>query len=145
MYQAEELLWTFLEKIGATKRPHKDGSLADHLMRTFHILKSVGAGDILALAGGLHSVYGTNAYKKPCLSKEDTQIRELFGPEVDRLVRLFSAIDRPNVLEKPDGSLEDLDLFLLRSIECANLYDQQELDQQVYPNLYEFAMQIRKR
>lgn len=146
MYQAEELLMAFLEKIGATKRPHKDGSLADHLMRTFHILKNVGAGDILALAGGLHSVYGTNAYKKSCLKKEDTQIRELFGPEVDRLVRLFSAIDRPNCLENPVyGALEDLDLFLLRSIECANLYDQQELDQQVYPNLYEFAMQIRKR
>lgn len=145
MYEAEELLLQFLTKIGADKRPHKHGSLADHLMRTFFILKNVGAGDILALAGGLHSVYGTNAYKKPCLKKEDTQIRELFGPEVDRLVRLFSAVDRPNVLEKPDGSLEDLDLFLLRSIECANLYDQQELDPQVYPNLYEFSMQIRKR
>lgn len=144
VYSAEELLSSFLVKIGANTKPHKHGSLADHLMRTFHLLKSVGAGDILAIAGGLHSVYGTNAFKKPCLSKDDTQIRELFGSEVDRLVRLFSAIDRPNCLENPDGSLEELDLFLLRSIECANLHDQDELNPEKYPNLYEFVMQYRK-
>lgn len=144
VYDAEELLSSFLVKIGADKKPHKNGSLADHLIRTFHILKGVGAGDILALAGGLHSVYGTNAYKKPCLSKDDTQVRTLFGPEVDRLVRLFSVVNRPNCLENPDGSLEELDLFLLRSIECANLYDQDELNPEKYPNLYEFVMQYRK-
>lgn len=144
VYAAEELLASFLETIGATKLPHKHGSLADHLMRTFHLLKNAGAGDILALAGGLHSVYGTNAYKKACLKKDDTRIRELFGSEVDRLVRLFSAVDRPKRLENPDGSLEDLDLFLLRSIECANLHDQEELDPERYPNLYEFAMQYKR-
>lgn len=143
-YSAEELLVSFLESIGANRKPHKKGSLADHLIRTFHILKSAGANDILALAGGLHSVYGTNAYKKACLSKDDTRIRDMFGPEVDRIVRLFSSINRPKCLENPDGSLEDLDLFLLRSIECANLYDQEELDPEVYPNLYEFVMQFKR-
>lgn len=144
VYEAEELLASFLEAIGANKRPHKNGSLADHLMRTFHLLKGAGAGDILAVAGGLHSVYGTNAYKKACLSKEDTRIRETFGPEVDRIVRLFSSVNRPKCLENPDGTLEDLDLFLLRSIECANLYDQEELEPEAYPNLYEFAMQFKR-
>lgn len=144
VYSAEELLASFLDNIGANKKPHKHGSLADHLMRTFHLLKSSGAGDILALAGGLHSVYGTNAFKKPCLSKDDIQIRTTFGPEVDRLVRLYSVVDRPNCLENPDGSLDDLDLFLLRSIECANLHDQDELDPERYPNLYEFVMQYTR-
>ena len=144
VYTAEELLQSFLETIGATKKPHKRGSLADHLIRTFHILKEAGAGDILALAGGLHSVYGTNVFKKPCLNKDSTVVRDTFGPEVDRIVRLFSSIDRPKCLEKPDGSLEDLDLFLLRSIECANLYDQEELDPEKYPDLYEFATQFKR-
>jgi len=144
VYTSEELLVPFLEAIGATKLPHKRGSLADHLIRVYHILKSAGAGDIVALAGGLHSVYGTNAFKKKVLALDDTQIRDTFGPEVDRIVRLFSATDRPKSLETPDGTLDELDLFLLRSIECANLYDQEELDPQVYPNLYEFAMQFKR-
>lgn len=144
VYTAEELLTSFLLDIGANQRPHKHGSLADHLVRTFHLLKSAGAGDILAVAGGLHSVYGTNAYKKACLNKNDKRIRDQFGPEVDRIVRLFSVVDRPTCLENPNGSLDDTDLFLLRSIECANLYDQDELDPEKYPNLYEFAMQFRR-
>lgn len=144
VYTSEELLVPFLEEIGATKLPHKRGSLADHLIRVYHILKSAGAGDIVALAGGLHSLYSTNTFKKKVLALDDTQIRDKFGPEVDRLVRLFSAADRPKCLEKPDGTLDELDLFLLRSIECANLYDQEELDPQVYPNLYEFAMQFKR-
>lgn len=144
VYTSEELLVPFLEEVGATKLPHKKGSLADHLIRTYHLLKSAGAGDIVALAGGMHSLYGTNAFKKPCLNKEDTKIRDKFGPEIDRIIRVYSAADRPSCLETPDGSLDELDLFLLRSIECANLYDQEELDPQKYPNLYEFAMQFKR-
>lgn len=144
VYSAEELLVPFLEDIGANKQPHKHGSLADHLMRTFYLLKGFGAGDIVSLAGGLHSVYGTNSYKKVSLGKDSTKLKDTFGSEVDRIVRLFSEIDRPNQLENPDGTLNELDLFLLRSIECANLYDQEELDPQVYPNLYKFAMQFKR-
>lgn len=141
IYPAEEMLVTFLNRIGATKHNHKKGTLADHLVRTYHSLKNAGAGDILAIAGGLHSVYGTNAYKKACLSKESTQVRDEFGPEVDRIVRLYSTVNRPDKLENPDGTLEEVDLFLLRSIECANLYDQNELNPEKYPNLHKFVVQ----
>jgi SM-20-related protein len=144
LYEAETLLADFLTDIGADKKPHRQGSLKDHLMRCFHLLKSAGAGDILAIAGGLHSVYGTNVFKNPCLSYDDTKISELFGSEVDRIARLFSRLDRPRVLETPDGSLSEIDLFLMRCIECANLYDQNELNSQKYPNLYEFALQLKK-
>jgi SM-20-related protein len=139
VYQSEELLTEFLTEIGADTLPHKRGSLADHLLRTYHLLKAVGAGDILALAGGLHSVYGTSTFKYNLLDDDSRLIASRFGSEVERLVRLFSIQDRPNTLENPDGSLSDLDLFLLRSIECANLHDQAELTAEVYPNLYAFA------
>lgn len=145
LYPAEEVLKNFLEQIGATQKKHKKGTLADHLLRTFHILKDAGAGDILALAGGLHSVYGTNVFKKQSVSRDSAVVADLFGPEVDRLVRLFSNINRPNCLETPDGSLSDLDLFLMRSIECANLHDQDELNAETYPNLCEFVNQIRNK
>lgn len=143
LYPAEEILRNFLTQIGATQKKHKTGTLADHLLRCFHLLKDVGAGDILALAAGLHSVYGTNAFKKQSISKDDTIVADMFGAEVDRLVRLFSTIDRPKCLENPDGSLSDLDLFLLRSIECANLFDQDELNADTYPNLHRFVQQLK--
>lgn len=142
VYRSEEILTAFLAEVGANRIPHKRGSLADHLIRTYHIIKDVGAGDTLALAGGLHSIYGTNAFKKQILLSDSTVVQERFNPEVDRLVRLFSSINRPACLETPDGTLDDLDLFLLRSIECANLYDQQELTVEKYPNLYVFAQQF---
>lgn len=138
VYSAEVLLDEFLDQVGANKLPHKDGNLKDHLIRTFHILKMVQAADILALAGGLHSIYSTNKYRKACLPLSSTLVEDTFGPEVDRIVRLFSSIDRPNILENPDGSLSDVDLFVLRSVECANLYDQNELDEIKYPNLVNF-------
>jgi hypothetical protein len=144
MYPSEQLLIDFIKKIGLDKRPHKTGILGDHLLRTFYILRSVKAPDYLALAGGLHSVYSTNAYKTPSIPWESTQIEEIFGKEVDNLVRLFSKINRPAILENPDGSLSDKDVWLLRCIECANLYDQGTLDPDKYPNLYAFAEQIKK-
>ena len=144
LYEAETLLNQFLRDIGADKRAHKNGTLANHLIRTFHLLKSSGLTDIVALAGGLHSVYGTNVFKDKVLEKSDTILKDTFGSEVDRLVRLFSEIDRPNVLENPDGSLSDLDLFLMRAIECANLYDQGELNPDNYPNLHKFVQNIKK-
>ena len=144
VYPAEQLLADFLIEHGANKLPHKTGSLKDHLIRVYHILKTTGANDILALAGGLHSVFGTSTFRKTLLSQDSTVVNDTFGPEIDRIVRLFSSIDRPKCLENPDGSLNDVDLFLLRAIECANLYDQSELDAEKYPNLYEFVKIFKK-
>ena len=144
VYSSETMLVEFLKEIGADKMPHKNGSLMDHLIRCYFILKNIGANDILAISAGLHSVYSTNAYKNACLPYESKKIEETFGPEVDRLVRMFSKIDRPNALENPDGTLSDIDLFLLRSIECANLHDQNELDPKKYPNLMDFIKQFIK-
>lgn len=140
VYQAEVLLKAFLINIGANQKPHKNGSLMDHLVRVFHLMKSVGIGDILAVAGGLHSVFGTNAYKDACLPWESTLVQESFGDEVDRIVRLFARLNRPQDLM--DGSpLSEQDLFLMRCIETANLYDQGELDR--HPHLVEFARQFQ--
>ena len=145
MFDVEAKLSEFLESIGAKQWKHKTGSLHDHLIRTFHILKEFGAEDTLALAGGLHSVYGTNAFTHSVLAKDSTLILDTFGEDVDRLVRLFSKIDRPNCLENPVlGALSDVDLFLLRCIECANLYDQDELTEEQYPALFKFAKQMTK-
>ena len=107
----DEKLRDFLIEIQANERPHKNGSLMEHLIRTYYILKTMGAKEVLAYAGGLHSVYGTNAYKGHVLELDDTLVADTFGEEVDRIVRLFHEIDRPNCLENPDSSLSDLVFF----------------------------------
>jgi SM-20-related protein len=140
--EVEGTLRRFLSDIGAHKKKHKKGSLADHLIRCFRTVRGMGGGDILALAAGLHSVYGTNVFKNSCLAWEDQSVKTLFGDEVDRIVRLFGSINRPEALENPDGSLSDMDLFLLRCIECVNLFDQKELSSERFPNLYQFAAQF---
>lgn len=138
----EVALRKYLIKIGAYKKAHKDGSLADHLIRCFKAIRGLGGSDTLALAAGLHSVYGTNVFKNPCLSWEDQSVKEQFGPEVDRLARLFGSIDRPKVLENPSGTLSNEDLFHLRCIECVNLIDQRDLKPDRFPNLCAFAEQF---
>jgi SM-20-related protein len=134
-YAVEAQLKGFLLAIGANQKPHKNGSLMDHLMRTFMLLKGVNLSDSIALAGGLHSVYGTSSYKNGCLPADSTLVADTFGEDVDYMVRLFGLLDRPDDLK--DGSrLSERDLFLMRCIEVANLYDQGELH--LYPHLQDF-------
>lgn len=142
MYPVEAVLKAFLTDLGAFQKPHKNGSLGNHLLRVFGLMKSVGADDTLALAGGLHSVYGTNAYKNACLPHTSTKVAEIFGPDVDRLVRLFSTLNRPRDLDH-GSRLNEADLFLMRCIEAANLYDQDELDR--HPHLKAFADRFRSK
>lgn len=145
MFASETGLRTFLEAVGAHKQPHKHGSLMDHLMRCYHILKNAGFGDSVALAAGLHSVYGTKTRDKPCLTWENTAVEDHFGSDVDVLVRLFATLERPRVLETGEVDLPGELLFLLRCIECVNLHDQDELTPDKYPNLCAFAGDLKKQ
>ena len=139
----EEKLKTFLKNIGADTIPHRIGTLYEHLVRVYHILASMNAPNYVALAGGLHSVYGTNVFKdNPDIA--DSAVLEEFGPKVNHLVGLFGTIDRPKCLEEMDDSISDEDMFDLRCIECANLYDQSELNEKDYPNLFKFSREARK-
>jgi hypothetical protein len=145
LQQVVDKLSKFLDEVGANQINHKRGTLKDHLLRVFYLLKGAGFDDVIALSGGLHSVYGTNVFTKVCLPFENSSVLNVFGPDVDRIVRLFGSINRPSVLENPDGTVDESDLFALRCIECANLYDQNEFNPQKYPNLYAFALQVQER
>lgn len=139
-YSSESLLKNFLLNIGANQKPHKNGSLMDHLMRTFMLMKSANLNDGICLAGGLHSVYGTSSYKDGCLPHDSTLVADTFGEDVDAAVRLFGSLNRPDDL-KDDSRLSEVELFLMRCIEVANLYDQGELH--LYPHLQEFLQRYR--
>jgi len=138
MHQDESKLGQFLLDVGADKYKHKDGTLKDHLMRTFHALKSLKISHEICLAGGLHSVFGTAKYAQTPLPWESTWVADAFGAEVDRLVRMFCKLPRPECLEsgETDSTLDPTDLFAMKCIEVMNLYDQGALSG--YPKLQEF-------
>lgn len=119
----------FLSFHGAKLLKHSGGTLHDHLIRVYELLKAKDLPKNICLAGGLHSVYGTNSYKHKLITSRDT-VQAAFGDLVDNLVFTFSIQDdRPQVFED-SPTWEPL----LRIIECANLLDQNSLKK--YPNLH---------
>lgn len=141
-FDQREYISDFLTAVGAHQRPHMNGTLKDHLLKTHDIILECFPFfmdvNMIAMIGALHSIYGTNFYRDGCLEVTDTFLPKKFGFEVDRLVRLFGTIDKPRVLENPDGSLEKEDLRILRAVEIANLMEQGGINE--YPNLMQFLM-----
>lgn len=147
-----EKLSKFLFDCGATSKKHKVGSLHDHLMRVYQLLEDKGLPEKVCLGGGLHSIFGTNAFKDGIFKLTDNQkVIETFGQEACELAELFAVVDRPSVLEHSDFvdgqyhvklvndkmvGLDKETFDSLKYIEAANLLDQNVLDSEKYPNLY---------
>lgn len=144
------ILLVALKRVGAFKTQHNRRmglTLGEHLVNTYDDLKRMGADEEVALAGGLHSVYGTNAFRKQSVDAEKRPIiRGLFGDRTERLAWLFSRINRPMCFE--GETLKDWrtgqpieispeDLRDLKLIEVANLSDNGS-DLSQFPNLRRF-------
>lgn len=140
--QKRDRLQTLLQKHGAVRYGHKNGSLENHLLITYDLLKSIGQPDHVCLAGGAHSVFGTNAFEKVCIDPSlRHEVAEHIGEDATRLVELFSKIDRASTLIENIGcdgaelrltaggsvSVTKQELDALIAIECANLHEQDEL------------------
>lgn len=141
------ILLVALKRVGAFKKQHNRRmglTLGEHLVNTYDDLKRMGAEEEVALAGGLHSIYGTNAFRNQSVELEKRPIiRSLFGERTERLAWLFSQINRPrcfegeNIVNWRTGESVDIspdDLRDLKLIEAANLSDNGS-DLSRYPNL----------
>jgi hypothetical protein len=153
-----EKLSKFLFENGAQNENHQVGSLHDHLVRVYQILETKGYPEHVCFGGGLHSVFGTNVFKKNIFDDSDKQkIIDNFGQKAFELSKLFSSIKRPKTLETPTEITEDKFIvelnndacvalpvetyFELCAIECANLIDQNSFNQTKYPTLNKFWSQ----
>ncbi len=129
-----EMLRETLAGIGASNTSHSGRKLVDHLLNTYDMLVAAGCPRDVCLAGGLHSIYGTNAFRH--VSTEDRlPVRERFGEAAEHLAHLFCTINRPRGLNDNQPiswrtgakvSLDDETLHKLRMIEAANLIEQGE-------------------
>jgi hypothetical protein len=149
-----EKLSKFLYENKATHILHTNGTLHDHLVRVFQLLEDRGCPEEICLAGGLHSVFGTNIFKNKLFNiSEQFVLGDVFGHKVSFIASMFATLDRPKTLE--NYVIIDNKIYLnslinepyvvsyeilhaLQTIECANLQDQKSLTKEKYPNLYAF-------
>ena len=144
------ILLAVLKRTGAFRQQHnrREGlTLGEHLTNTYDDLKRMGADEDVALAGGLHSIYGTNSFRKAALGPDKRPVlRGLFGERTERLAWIFSQINRPRCFEgesvknwKTGEPVEvsEEDFQDLKLIEVANLIDN-GANIGKYPNLERF-------
>ena len=144
------ILLAVLKRVGAFKKQHNRRmglTLGEHLTNTYDDLKRMGAEEDVALAGGLHSIYGTNSFRQTSLGADKRPvIRGLFGERTERLAWLFSQINRPHCFEKESVKnwqtgepveISEKDFQDLQLIEVANLIDN-GVNIGKYPNLERF-------
>ncbi len=128
-----------LEELDAHVTSHSRRTLLEHLQGTHDLLVEWGNEPDVCVAGLFHSVYGTYAFDKRSADMSmREQIRELIGPDAERLVHLFCVTDRRCFYEHLGASrfrlrdiVHDRDLELDRNtlaalieIEVANILDQ---------------------
>jgi 2OG-Fe(II) oxygenase superfamily len=141
-------LQIFLSKLGTVFKDHVNGNLSAHLLGTYDLLKAAGQDETICLAGGTHSIFGTNVFKDQTLTYEQRgELVSAFGDTTAELAHLFGTINRPQVLETALGqgltSLEltnggtvevsEYQLNALCLVEAANLKEQNSLKK--YTNL----------
>jgi len=104
-----------LEKMGVIDVGHTNGTLRDHLLGTYNILRRWNCSEELCLAGLCHSIYGTESFQKQTISlNKRNEIRELIGEEAEALVYYFGAHVKEhfwNLLDRSDN-FEILDRFI---------------------------------
>lgn len=141
--QDRDNLQKFLQDIKASTVAHSGSSLTTHLLRTYDLLKQHGQRPEVCLAGGAHSVLGTNrfAHVTVSTSQQMDALRSVIGDEAMCLINFFSCIDRPGilsqyikdpstvVLDRSGQQASDQQVQDLIAIECANLSEQKTLSQ----------------
>ena len=83
------ILFAALKRMGAFKKKHNSKmnlTLGLHLMNTYEDLIRRGVDEEVALAGGLHSIYGTNAFQNATATQDKRIVlQKLFSERVERL------------------------------------------------------------
>lgn len=89
-----------LKDLGVGEFSHLNGSLKDHLIGTYQLLKNWGCSSVVCDAGLYHAVYGTQPMKalglphKPYRESDRPAIQSVIGKKVEALVYLYAACDR---------------------------------------------------
>jgi hypothetical protein len=125
---ADGKVFDFLTAAGAAETRHGAGSLLRHLIGVAAILEAWGQPDDVRLAGALHSIYGTEAFRTRLVGLDRrAEVARRFGERVERLVHLFCTLPRRSLLEgrwrRGGTELSPADLGAVAILHMANLLD----------------------
>lgn len=88
-----------LTLLGAHQQDHSGRTLLQHLTGVSALLRAWGNPEAVCNAGLFHSIYGTSAYQRSTLSRDQRQqIQRLIGDASEQLVYLFSVCDQRALL-----------------------------------------------
>ena len=99
----------YLLELGTDQISHSGSTLIKHLVGVHDILVANGAPQYICDAGLFHSIYGTPAFTHQSTDDRCT-VRDLIGPEAERLVYEFSILQRPranHIGELADSKLRE--------------------------------------
>ena len=128
-----------LRELDADVTSHSRGTLLEHLQGTHDLLVAWGNAPDICAAGLFHSIYGTYAFDKQSAGLGMREkIRDVIGPDAERLVHLFCVTDRRcfydhlgesrfavrDIVEDRDLEMDRDTLAVLIEIEVANVVDQ---------------------
>jgi hypothetical protein len=134
----------FLANTGTNNTKHTTGTLMQHLLRVYDLLRQKNCADYVCAAGAVHSIFGTNAFATATITPDRQDcVTAVVGEAATRLAVLFSQIARPQTLINQQLTLttntgetitvDQTTLDDLIKIEAANLADQSALAK--YPAL----------
>jgi hypothetical protein len=91
-------LTRLLEDAGAGGVRHSGGTLLTHLVATYRLLESWAGSPTVCIAGLLHSIYGTDAFRVDVVShqRRDT-VQRAVGEEAERLAYLFGTVSHDSL------------------------------------------------
>jgi hypothetical protein len=92
---ADERLTLHLQRLGAARFAHVNGTLEHHLHATMRLLRRWGNREPVCVAGLYHAVYGTGGIAGQLAGLDArTAIAEVIGKEAEALAYLYGACDR---------------------------------------------------
>jgi hypothetical protein len=99
-----------LHELGADEFPHGHGrSLYEHLLGTEAILRCWSQPDWVCDAGGLHSIYGTEIYKRQLIPMvRRSAVQAAVGAQAERLAYLFGMVSRRDLFRQVERCQEIL-------------------------------------
>src|ERR1700761_9544416 len=99
-------LHDFLIRSGTTRTVHSGRLLYEHLTGVESVLRAWRQPEDLCTAGLFHSIYSTDRFRHITLPiSERIQLQTLIGERAERLVYLFSVLERQALFEASDACL----------------------------------------
>lgn len=90
---------SFLQNLAADKYGNYEGTLIEHLVGTYSVLRLWGQEEYICMSGLFHSIYGTSSYDIALLPADNRKdLVMLVGEEAEKLVYLYCSLHQESLV-----------------------------------------------